>query len=1153
MIKTTTGPSVMAKEPVQQHPLENTTAFVVDFEKESVSNNADDPFVFEYALLENYFDTKFYLQQTLDKSAQDDPIAHYMREGWKLGIDPHPDFSSKFYLRRSPDVREAGIVPFLHYIQWGRYEGRLPKADFRDVSKNSGHSLDVIELTRRSFDFEMYMAEDERIHRCNVDPVLHYLSFGWREGRNPAKNFSTQYYLERNPDVRKAGINPFVHYLTWGRAEGRRGHTDDGSARYSRWADTETHKVFESHFDVDYYRSQKNELTTNDANPFKHYRSVGWLEDLDPNSQFSTAFYKKVHRKVDFTNRDPFSDYLLNGATQGSVPRPVDPVLNATDGNVRVLLSKNIIAESFDAGFYRDSSPDLQGADIDYLEHFLLFGWRENRDPAPWFSTSYYRQSYPRAEAYEIDPLTHYLIWGRSQGFKTHPNLPPAVRPKALRDISCVTDKMLHDANHVKSGTIADPVLSYNSNHMDVHWVIPNYGIGGGGHMTIFRMVHWLEYLGHRCTIWINTKDPLNLDSRYDDILKYYQFVKAELRVITPEFVETQGDALIATSWDTAALVSTAKGFKDRFYFVQDYEPMFYARGSRGVLAEETYNLDLACICASPWLRRMLETQHGRWARDFYLSYDPDFYYAAATADRKNKVPRIAVYSRIGTERRCVELALLALEHLARQGIDFHVDIFGTDRSFEDLIFSSTFHGVLSADELGSIYRSCDLGLCFSATNYSLVPQEMMACGLPVIEMDVESTRHSISRDAAYFTSPLPEKIAESICYLLTNPRERLELARRGQAWAESTSWESAARVVESALRERLSEGPWEDRRPVSPALIKKEPVKASVIIPTLNGGQRFEEIIQRLEGQKAQWPFELIVVDSGSTDNTLIAAKKLPFAKTIEIPKKDFQHGRTRNLGVANSSGEYVVFLTQDAVPLDCFWLYNFVSTMEKFPDARGGFGKHLAHRTASVSTKMEMRNHFAGFDRFPLLMSKYTDLDKWNSGDLGWRQILHFYSDNNSCMRRDAWNELPYPEIIYGEDQLWAQQAILRGWSKVYCPNAIVQHSHEYNYEETLERADIEAWFYRKYFGYNISVPNIDQEISARDAQAERLGIKYGLSREEIDGQKRNGAAQLMGWQLGRQRGEMERYKIDKHAGFELEFEIDHVLREDAASASR
>ena len=55
-----------------------------------------------------------------------------------------------------------------------------------------------------------------------IDPILHYLAAGWLEGRDPAPAFSTRHYLAMHDDVRRAGVNPFVHFVTQGRREGRR-------------------------------------------------------------------------------------------------------------------------------------------------------------------------------------------------------------------------------------------------------------------------------------------------------------------------------------------------------------------------------------------------------------------------------------------------------------------------------------------------------------------------------------------------------------------------------------------------------------------------------------------------------------------------------------------------------------------------------------------------------------------------------------------------------------------------------------------------------------------------------------------------------------------------------------------------------------------
>ncbi|MCT7656472.1 glycosyltransferase [Oceanimonas sp. NS1] len=276
--------------------------------------------------------------------------------------------------------------------------------------------------------------------------------------------------------------------------------------------------------------------------------------------------------------------------------------------------------------------------------------------------------------------------------------------------------------------------------------------------MTIFRFVRWLEIFGHKCTIWI--LDPTVSKSEndaYEKIIKHFQTITADVNFISNDKQPETGDAVIATSWQTVSVVKELTGFKEKFYFVQDFEPYFYARGSMSILAEETYKEGLSCLCASPWLKEKMESEYSSWARDFMLAYDKSTY---NTIGRKNnnsrKLIKIAVYSRIFTERRAVELALAGLELLSQERSDFEVHLFGSDINFDEAPFDCIVHGVLSPNELAELYKECDIGICFSATNYSLVPQEMMACGLPLVELDVESTRAIFNDDIVSFAYPTP-------------------------------------------------------------------------------------------------------------------------------------------------------------------------------------------------------------------------------------------------------------------------------------------------------------------------------------------------------------------------------------------------------------
>ena len=143
---------------------------------------------------------------------------------------------------------------------------------------------------------------------------------------------------------------------------------------------------------------------------------------------------------------------------------------------------------------------------------------------------------------------------------------------------------------------------------------------------------------------------------------------------------------------------------------------------------------------------------------------------------------------------------------------------------------------------------------------------------------------------------------------------------------------------------------------------------KASIVIPTYNAGPLHETVLEAVESQQTPWQFQCVIIDSGSRDETLKIARKfierLPALDLYQIPKGEFQHGYTRNVGVDLSHSEYVAFITQDAIPANDKWLYNLVNALESSPNAAGAFGRHVAHDDADPFTHQELKNHFKGFD---------------------------------------------------------------------------------------------------------------------------------------------------------------------------------------------
>jgi glycosyltransferase involved in cell wall biosynthesis len=347
------------------------------------------------------------------------------------------------------------------------------------------------------------------------------------------------------------------------------------------------------------------------------------------------------------------------------------------------------------------------------------------------------------------------------------------------------------------------PTREPNMEALDIHWVIPDFLPGAGGHMTIFRIVKLLAQFGHRQTLWIqNPSVHSTPKAAHQTMEKHFLTADAEFRFLPSDMSMIEGDAIIASDRWTAFPVAATKNFFRRFYFVQDYETYFYPAGSHALLTDFTYSLGFDCLCAGNWLKRLMG-EHGLWTMAWELATDDAIYFNPLTEQQRDP-SRIAFYSRITTTRRAVELGLLALEELARWGYKFGVDFYGAAAEFHEPPYSHQYHGILSPMELGNLYRKSALGLVFSSTNYSLVPREMMACRLPVVELDVDSVRSVFPEDVLVRVAPHPTAIAEGIANLLDNQPGRQQLADRALEYQKQFSWERSARLIESALRERI-------------------------------------------------------------------------------------------------------------------------------------------------------------------------------------------------------------------------------------------------------------------------------------------------------------------------------------------------------------
>ena len=171
---------------------------------------------YEIIKLSHLFDENWYSKKYLNDKPSD-PIKHYIEVGYKENYNPSPIFDTAWYLKEYPDIKKSGINPFVHYIKSGRKEGRLPNPTF-NIKKLDDYATI---LYSGLFD-DTWFSEYYSVNRFSVNLVKYYIDEYLNYGLNPSPDFDTMWYLEKYPDIKKSGINPFVHYIKNGQKEGRK-------------------------------------------------------------------------------------------------------------------------------------------------------------------------------------------------------------------------------------------------------------------------------------------------------------------------------------------------------------------------------------------------------------------------------------------------------------------------------------------------------------------------------------------------------------------------------------------------------------------------------------------------------------------------------------------------------------------------------------------------------------------------------------------------------------------------------------------------------------------------------------------------------------------------------------------------------------------
>ncbi|MDO5145347.1 MAG: glycosyltransferase family 2 protein [bacterium] len=284
--------------------------------------------------------------------------------------------------------------------------------------------------------------------------------------------------------------------------------------------------------------------------------------------------------------------------------------------------------------------------------------------------------------------------------------------------------------------------------------------------------------------------------------------------------------------------------------------------------------------------------------------------------------------------------------------------------------------------------------------------------------------------------------------------------------------------------------------------------MKTSVILPTLNAAGEIAELLAALKGQTNP-PEEILVVDSGSTDGTAQLAREHG-ARVMAISRERFDHGGTRDMALRHTSGEFVLFLTQDALPADASYIDRL---LKPFADERvaAASGRQLPRSDARPYVRAVQQYRYPSQSR------------TWGPEErkaLGIR--AYHLSDVCAAYRRSAYEAVggfthPLPT---NEDMLIAAAFLDAGYRLAYCADAAVVHSHDLTFRQEYRR--------------NVLIGRFLQEYGERLGNQAETGEGLRMARQVLTQLVRSGhspecvffaidcAARALGSRVGRRAGQ-------------------------------
>ena len=227
--------------------------------------------------------------------------------------------------------------------------------------------------------------------------------------------------------------------------------------------------------------------------------------------------------------------------------------------------------------------------------------------------------------------------------------------------------------------------------------------------------------------------------------------------------------------------------------------------------------------------------------------------------------------------------------------------------------------------------------------------------------------------------------------------------------------------------------------------------ISTSIIIPTLNAQSEIGGLLKSLHSQTVK-PEEILVIDSSSEDETVSICEKFDSVRVHVIKREEFDHGGTRHLGTELTSGDFILFLTQDAIPVSEHYVENIIAPM-------------LADNEIAMVTGRQVPKE--GSRHYVQIVQEYNypcTSNVRDVSDIPKMGIKAFFaSDVCSAYRRSTYSECGgfARPLSTNEDMLMAATFLAKGWKVAYEASAQVFHSHNLTFKQQYERNKLVGGF--------------------------------------------------------------------------------------------